>query len=561
MRRVAIASALPLSLVLAGAGCGGDLDTQEQIRDELRKLANPGAPPPDASNQHVGDPDAIALGHRFYFDDDFSGYGTEEDVLLERVSVETRAARGQRLRVACATCHDLDAGGVDPGEAPFGNRVSVAAGVYDVNSQPTINAAYNKLIYWNGRSDSLWTQILSVSENRVSMFGSRLRIAWRIADAYREEYEAAFPDDPLPPELDSITAQAARLEPDGSCTLVDQACPAPYCHEWQAEDDVTYCLPRFPLEGMPGFEVAGTIWHCNWGTGDPLQPFRDAFDCMELDDRVAINRVFVNFAKAIAAYEYTLVSVDSPFDAWVASDFTSSDLGASAQRGAELFVSKAACTACHSGPMMTDDEVHNIGVPQQGDFVPTLADCPEDGWCDCVSDDTSRPRFCFPNGARDGLRILQDWPFRRDSAFSDDTECANHRVLHIDAGYAEANPDECGGLVEHYVLPVAQDTVAAWRTPGLRNVALTGPYMHDGVFDDLEKVMEHYNEGAGDFLDQLIGELDEDIEELDLSDQEIDDLVEFMKALSGSPLPAEVRARPDVPPPSPFPEVTPFAVE
>jgi cytochrome c peroxidase len=554
-------SAAAIALISLLGGCGGDLDTEAQIHDELRKLADPGAPPEDASNRFVGDQAAIALGHKFYFDDDFSGYGTEEDVLLEQVSIQTRAARGERLRVACATCHDLDHGGVDPGEAPFGNRVSVAAGVYDVNSQPTINAAYDKLVYWNGRSDSLWTQILSVTENRVSMFGSRLRIVWRIADAYRDEYNAAFPDAPLPAELDSIEAQAARLEPDGSCTLVDSACPTPSCHEWQAEDGNTYCLPRFPLQGMPGFEVAGTIWHCNWGSSDPLQPYSDAFDCMELADRVAINRVWVNFAKAIAAYEYTLISVDSPFDAWVASDFRSDDLSASAQRGAALFVGKAACTACHSGPMLTDDELHDIGVPQQGDFVPTLADCPEDGWCDCVSDDTSRPRFCFPNGGRDGLRLLQDWPFRRDSAYSDDTECANHRVLHIDAMYAEENPDECGGLVGRYVVPVAEDTVGAWRTPSLRNVALTGPYMHDGVFDTLEKVVDHYNKGAGDFLDQLIGELDEDIAELDLTDQEAADLVEFMKALTGSTLPAEVTARPDIPPPSPFPDTSPFAVQ
>jgi len=554
-------SAAAIALISLLGGCGGDLDTEAQIHDELRKLADPGAPPEDASNRFVGDQAAIALGHKFYFDDDFSGYGTEEDVLLEQVSIQTRAARGERLRVACATCHDLDHGGVDPGEAPFGNRVSVAAGVYDVNSQPTINAAYDKLVYWNGRSDSLWTQILSVTENRVSMFGSRLRIVWRIADAYRDEYNAAFPDAPLPAELDSIEAQAARLEPDGSCTLVDSACPTPSCHEWEAEDGNTYCLPRFPLQGMPGFEVAGTIWHCNWGSSDPLQPYSDAFDCMELADRVAINRVWVNFAKAIAAYEYTLISVDSPFDAWVASDFRSDDLSASAQRGAALFVGKAACTACHSGPMLTDDELHDIGVPQQGDFVPTLADCPEDGWCDCVSDDTSRPRFCFPNGGRDGLRLLQDWPFRRDSAYSDDTECANHRVLHIDAMYAEENPDECGGLVGRYVVPVAEDTVGAWRTPSLRNVALTGPYMHDGVFDTLEKVVDHYNKGAGDFLDQLIGELDEDIAELDLTDQEAADLVEFMKALTGSTLPAEVTARPDIPPPSPFPDTSPFAVQ
>ena len=75
------AAAIALTSLLCA--CGGDLDTEQLIHDELRKLANPGAPPPDASNRFVGDDAAIALGHKFYFDDDFSGYGTEEDILLE----------------------------------------------------------------------------------------------------------------------------------------------------------------------------------------------------------------------------------------------------------------------------------------------------------------------------------------------------------------------------------------------------------------------------------------------------------------------------------------------
>lgn len=557
MRRARLAAALALLV-----GCGEDLDTQGHLQDELRKLTDPGPPTVDSSNRAIGDPAAEALGHAFYFDDDFSGYGTEEDVRTEVVDVEARAARGERLRIACATCHDLDSGSVDPGDSPFGNRVSIGAGAYDSNSQPTINAAYNSLVYWNGRNDSLWSQVMTVSENRVSMFGSRLRIVWRLADAYRDAYNDAFPDEQIPDELDSIEAQAARLEPDGSCTLAeDLSCPAPNCHEWEANDGNTYCLPRFPLQGMPGFEVPGDIWQCDWGTSDPLQPYSDAFDCMDLSDRVAINRVFVNFAKSIAAYEYTLLSVEAPFDDWVASDFTSDDLSASAQRGAELFVGKAACAECHSGPMLTDQEVHNIGVPPRGDYVPTPEDCPDGGFCDCVSSDTGRPRFCFPNGARDGLRLLVESPFRRDSAFSDDTDCANHAVLHIDANYAEENPDECDGLVDHYVVPVAEGTVGAWRTPSLRNVALTGPYMHNGLHASLEAVVKHYNTGARDFVSDNVGPLDEDIIELGLTDDEVADLVAFLEALTGPPLPEDIRTAPAIPPASPFPATAPFPVE
>jgi hypothetical protein len=341
---------------------------------------------------------------------------------------------------------------------------------------------------------------------------------WRIADAYRDDYNAAFPDDPLPAELDSITAQIARLEADGSCIKnPDDSCPTPDCHEFPDSQGVMHCLPRFPLEAMPGFKIPGELWSCDWGTTDPLQPFSDAFDCMDLNDRASVNRIFVNFAKAIAAYEYTLIQVDSPFDRWVASDFTSDDLSESAQRGASVFVGKAGCAECHDGPMMTDDLPHNIGVPQIGEGVPTVADCPEGAYCDCVSDDNFVAKFCFPKGARDGLRLLQENGFRRDSAFSDDPSCSNKRALHKDRIHAEENPDECDGLVKWYPIPVDQDTVGAWRTPSLRNIALTGPYMHNGMYNTLAEVVEHYDTAAKDFLADIVGPLDEDIVELFLT--------------------------------------------
>lgn len=539
--------------------CTDDLDTGSAANEKIRELASPGDPPPDDSNAYVGNALVEALGHKFYFDTDFSGYGTEEDITTARIPGPIRAARGERLEVSCATCHDLDIGGTDPGLEGFSNHVSYGAGAYDVNSQPTINSAYNQLVYWNGRNDSLWSQIIGVLESRVSMFGSRLRVAWRIADAYRDEYEAAFPDDPLPPEFDSIQAQIERLEPDGSCKLADDgSCPEPHCHEWLANDQVTYCLPRFPLEGMPGFEVPGDIWQCDWGTDDPLQPFNDAFDCMDLTDRVFVNRIFVNWAKAIAAYEYTLISVESDFDRWVESDFDPTLLSSSARRGARLFVGKAACNECHSGPMLTDNRPHNIGVPQVGDFVPKVEDCPEGEFCDCVSDDAQKPTFCFPIGARDGLRLLQANDWRRDSAFSDDTACANKRALHKDANYVGANPDGCGGLVEWYPVPVDENTVGEWKTPTLRNAAITGPYMHNGMYETLREVVEHYDTAAQEFEGVFPGELDEDIEELALTDQEIDDLVAFLEALTGDDLDPAISEVPEIPPPSPFPETTPF---
>ena len=79
-----------------------------------------------------------------------------------------------------------------------------------------------------------------------------------------------------------------------------------------------------------------------------------------------VTRILVNWAKAIAAYEYTLISVDSHFDEFVAAGARLHAISAAAKRGARLFVGKAACVDCHAGPQLTDELFHDIGVPQTG---------------------------------------------------------------------------------------------------------------------------------------------------------------------------------------------------
>jgi cytochrome c peroxidase len=317
------------------------------------------------------------------------------------------------------------------------------------------------------------------------------------------------------------------------------------------------CLPRFPFDARPGFAEFGEIAECHWAAGeDPLlQPYDDAWDCMKLEDQLLATRVYVNFAKAIAAYEYTLISKSSPFDKWAEAGFPVTGpaaLSPAAQRGAHLFVGKAACAECHAGPLFTDNKFHAIGVPQLGDYVPTTADCREGDWCDCVSDDTALPQNCLPFGARDGLRKLRANRFRRDSTWSDDEECRRHFALHTDASYAEQHPDECDGRVGYYGMVLTDELVGQWKTPGLRDVALTGPYMHDGVYQTLREVIVHYNQGGVHALGgETVGVIDEKIKVLNLTEQEIDDLVAFLESLTGEIDPT-VTAPPTVPPASAF---------
>ena len=158
--------------------------------------------------------------------------------------------------------------------------------------------------------------------------------------------------------------------------------------------------------------------------------------------------------KAIASYERTILSTESPFDRWRRGNQQA--LSQSAKRGFELFKGKANCEKCHSGFNFTDNGFHNIGVKQTG-----------------KEEDLGR---------------------------------FTQRKLALLKG--------------------------AFKTPTLRDIALTAPYMHNGVYKTLDEVVEHYDRG-GDVKDNLSPDMKP---QLNLSAQEKTDLVAFMKSLTGAPM-------------------------
>jgi cytochrome c peroxidase len=158
-------------------------------------------------------------------------------------------------------------------------------------------------------------------------------------------------------------------------------------------------------------------------------------------------------AKAIAAYERTLLSGDAPYDKFKAGDKAA--LSEPAQRGMKLFFGKANCSACHAGASFTDSGFHNIGVP----------------------------------GTDEGRLSITKFVGDKGS----------------------------------------------FRTPTLREIARTAPYMHDGSMKTLEEVVAHYNKG-GTAHEQL----DEEIFPLKLTNEQMADLVTFMKeGLSSASYPME----------------------
>jgi cytochrome c peroxidase len=465
----------PVAAALAFGDRGGDFSPAEW--DRVVSLANLGAPELDRSNRYIGDENAIALGHRLYFSPDFSGEARWEDT-LGRNTTSAREPRGVRMKISCATCHDPSRAGSDFTSTP--GNVSEGAGWYDVNGQQSLNAAHYPLLYWNGRSDSLWSQAAAVMESPVSMNGNRVAIVRVVADKHRGEYQEVF-GEPLP------------------------------------------ALARLPESGKPG-EIGG----CQ--SGDATEPFGDVFDCLDESARRPVNRAFSNVAKAIAAYEWELRSGDAPFDRFVNGDEAA--LSARAIRGLRLFIGGAACLDCHSTPLFSDGRFHNIGIPQRGPGVPTEADCPRGSrHCDCQSQNESSGvvgETCLPWGYHSGLVKLRNTAFRRDGEYSDDPVAG--RATHGRFYEAAEAPDP--------------STRGAWRTPSLRDVALTAPYMHNGIYRTLDEVLWHYDQGG---TTEASGRKCAELRPLLLSAQDRSDLVEFLQALTGVPARPELHRPPQDP--------------
>lgn len=258
---------------------------------------------------------------------------------------------------------------------------------------------------------------------------------------------------------------------------------------------------RFPLEAKPA--AAGAI----------PQPINMAWDAMAMPDKLAMNRLYTNIGKALEAYQRLLVSPNfepSAFDRMLAGD--ESAMSPAAIRGAKLFIGKAACNECHRGHMFTDFKFHNIGCPQQGLNVPTLDVGRQFG----VS--FNKNGYLDENGKPAGGGAAQD-VMTRGGPFSDEKVDDHLRALDLSD----------------------TRTLGAFRTPTLRNVEKSQPYMHNGVYQNLWDVVAHYNFGGG--TGSFSGQKESAISPLLLTNDEMDDLVEFLRSLSDGP----PKAHPDFP--------------
>ncbi|MFM1896426.1 MAG: hypothetical protein RLZZ385_1500 [Pseudomonadota bacterium] len=248
-------------------------------------------------------------------------------------------------------------------------------------------------------------------------------------------------------------------------------------HYRPAFEDLFGALPdlndseRFPAQASPlGSESQQRSW---WA--------------MTAADQHQVSRVFSQVGKVLAAYERQLLPGRAPLDDYLQAVrgnglLRQAGLLSRAQvAGLRLFIGKAQCINCHNGPLLTNHDFHNTGLlPLPGNLPAT--------------------------GRASGLRLALADPFNCLGDFSD------------------AAPEQC---VELRFARVGDENLGAHKTPTLRNVALTAPYMHAGQLGSLEAVLRHYDAAE----EALLGH-NEAEEPLRLRAVELRQLEQFLHSLT-----------------------------
>lgn len=272
--------------------------------------------------------------------------------------------------------------------------LGVGVGITNRRTMPLTGVAWSPWLFWDGRKDSLWSQALGPVESLVEHGVTRAFVAHRLAGAYRPRYESLF--GPMP-DLATVPPSAG-----------------PY------------------------------------GTDEE----KAAWTAMAEGDREAVNRVYANFGKAIAAFERSLVFPETRFDRYARALASGRPMTAEAAfdsdeiEGLKLFIGKGRCINCHNGPRFADDHFHNTGVPPAPD----------------LPDDTGRA---------EGVKLVA----------TDEFNCLGR--------YSDGNENDCGEL--KFMVREGEELMRAFKTPSLRGVASRPPYMHAGQIATLEAALQHYS--------------------------------------------------------------------
>lgn len=325
-------------------------------------------------------------------------------------------------QISCASCH-VTKGVMTPNENHPAGRDRKHRPV-----MPIIGSAYQSFLFWDGRADSLWSQALEPLEHPQEHDLTRTEVVNYVQENHQSRLQ----------ELSIESVDAVKN------------------------------LAASPL-------------------GDQAE--RDTWAALSPDIQTAVNRSFSDIGKVIAAYEASLPIPESKWDQWIKAAQESEahfhSIPDRVVKGFMLFDGKARCSSCHNGPLFSDKDFHNTGLPSVKGLPPDL-------------------------GKQAAMLDLIKNPFN----------CLGQ--------YSDADADQCPHLL--YQNRTIEHSFGSFRTPSLRGVSKRTKLGHAGQKNSIHDMLRHYISAPdGPYL-PLIGEIGaSELSPLNLTDEEILDLVAFLE--------------------------------
>ena len=388
------------------------------------------------------------------------------------------------------------------------------------NTPTVINAAFNFRNFWDGRANNVF--------NGADPFGNRNKetFLWKVENGSLIKAKVSIPTSALasqasgPPLSGFEMSCKQRLFLDIGRKLLKR--PILENQKISVRDSV---LGEYKKRRPQYIDLVKKAFRNEWWDTNRLVRFTslDAsrigsmdlvdppmFHRREIDVHIPLsqNNFSLFFGLALQSYMQTLIADDTPLDRYLDGELSA--LNAQQVRGKKVFETKGRCINCHSGAELTNASVTNVSSQR----IETMI----------ISDD-------FIASYDNGFYNIGVTPTNVDLGVGGKDPFGNplSETLMVKLGMGDLLGNDFKPESVQNIGRVAVN--GAFKTPGLRNIELTGPYFHNGGKSTLMQVVEFYNRG-GDFGRQNQDDLDPDIRRLHLSDQEKDDLVAFLLALT-----------------------------
>lgn len=410
-------------------------------------------------------------------------------VLGKKIFFDKRFSSNEQ--VSCATCHDP--------QHSFTDKRKLAIGVAEAsrNTPPIINMAESSWFFWDGRADSLALQALGPLFHEKEMGLTPRSLAQKVSAYYKKEYETLFGRFPR----NIVGSDGAE-----NIQFVNSK-----------SNQMSLEMGAYGLATVSSFTILDNILQTSAKMNKaPAILLNELSRERTLDHNLLskngepssnedLEKIALNIGLTLEAFQLGLVAKKSPFDDFLSSIIATRDVpnslsekfGSRELDGLKIFLGQGNCALCHNGSNFTDQGFHNIGLP-----INSYVDEKE-----------------LPTGRAQGVLDIVKSNFN----------CDSQKMEFIRSRFSGTENKNASCKELKYLDTENLELMGSFKTPTLRNISLTGPYMHDGRFETLEEVIEHYDTLNGR---TAIGHREESLKPLNLSEERKRKLIAFLNALT-----------------------------